>query len=124
MAERAWLLLAGVPSNVQQGEWQPVTTEDKQGTQRQAQSRSAALLLVLCLLVSTKWLLIPWALQEDLDLLQKLSPLAPVAPLAHLPAIKKAATQPTGFLVAKLCFYVNPIAFSLELNRDRPPPLK
>lgn len=63
---------------------------------------------------------------KDLDLLQKLphhhhQPL--MSPWLNLPAIKKAATQTTGFLVAKLCFYVNPATFSLEHNWD-PPPLK
>lgn len=93
-----------------------------QGPSELVQSWSAALLLAFCLLVSSRRSL---KVHKDLDLLQKLPPLHQplMSPWLNLPAIKKAATQTTGFLVAKLCFYVNPATFSLEHNWD-PPPLK
>lgn len=39
-------------------------------------------------------------------------------PGVNSPAIKKAAIQTTGFLVANCCFYVNPTTSSLKQNKD------
>lgn len=71
------------------------------------------------ILVSTKLLLIQSSLHQELTLLQKLPHPRPQCLLGLIhQQLRKRALRTTGSLVAKLSFYVNLTAFSLELNRD------